>query len=111
MVNGSSTDDAISSVEYHPRDFQRPNDLEMDLGASGGSEVNPSWAMTVPDAVTPCQSFDLCIDLKCGTCYDPYLGAHVSCGKMTYYDCQMNLPVECRPLKCTDTNIRELKVS
>lgn len=69
---------------------------------------DPSWVMPVPDAITPCQGFDICLDLRCGSTYDPYLGAHVSGGKMTYYDCEVSLPDECRPLRCTDTNVKEL---
>lgn len=65
--------------------------------------------MEVPEAVTPCQGFDLCLDLNCGSCYDSYLGVHTSCGKMSYFDCTANLPNECQPLKCTETNINEVK--
>jgi len=69
---------------------------------------DPEWLLSVPDAVTPCQGFDLCLDLRCGTCYDPYLGAHTSCGKLTYYDCNVHLPQECQPMRCTETNINDI---
>ena len=66
------------------------------------------WVLSVPDSVTPCQGYDMCLDLRCGACYDPYLGAHTSCGKLTYYDCNVNLPRECQPMRCTETNIEEV---
>ena len=66
------------------------------------------WVLSVPDSVTPCQGYDMCLDLRCGSCYDPYLGAHTSCGKLTYYDCNVNLPRECQPMRCTETNIHEV---
>lgn len=68
----------------------------------------PNWVLSVPDSVTPCQGYDMCLDLRCGSCYDPYLGAHTSCGKLTYYDCNVNLPRECQPMRCTETNIHEI---
>jgi len=71
-------------------------------------EKEPKWLLSVPDAVTPCQGFDICLDLRCGTCYDPYLGAHTTCGKLTYYDCNIHLPAECQPMRCTETNINEI---
>ena len=70
----------------------------------------PEWALSVPDGVTACQGYDLCLDLRCGTCYDAYLGAHATCGKLTYYDCNLHLPRECQPMRCTETNIHEVKV-
>jgi hypothetical protein len=70
----------------------------------------PNWVMDVPDAVTPCQGYDVCLDLRCGSCYDSYLGAHTSCGKMTYFDCTSSLPSECQPMRCTETNINEVKI-
>lgn len=54
------------------------------------------------------QGYDVCLDLRCGSCFDPYLGAHTSCGRMTYYDCQLGLPRACRPIQCTDTDVKAI---
>ena len=72
------------------------------------SDDDPEWVMPVPDAVTPCKGYDTCIHMDCAKCYDPYLGSHTTCGKMTYYDCNRSLPPMCRPLKCTDSDVREV---
>jgi len=49
------------------------------------------------------------VDLQCGRCFDPYLGSHVDCGAMTYYDCEgPALPKECRPFKCVDQDVKEV---
>ncbi len=72
------------------------------------NEQDPEWVMPVPDAITPCKGYDTCIHMQCGKCYDPYLGTHTTCGKMTYYDCDVSLPKECRPLKCTDSDVNEV---
>ena len=87
---------AASGEMPHPRDDEEDVPL-------------PEWVMPVADAITPCQGYDVCLDLMCGACYDGYLGTHTSCGKMTYYDCQVNLPAECRPLRCTETNVNEVR--
>ncbi len=60
--------------------------------------------MSSRQAITPCQSFDLCVDQRCGRCFDPYLGSHVGCGQMSSYDCDESLPRECRPVQCTQDN-------
>ena len=72
------------------------------------SDDDPEWVMPVPDAVTPCKGYDTCIHMDCAKCYDPYLGSHTTCGKMTYYDCNRSLPSMCRPVKCTDSDVREV---
>ena len=61
--------------------------------------------MPVQDAVTQCKGYDTCIDWKCNKCYDPYLGTHTTCGKLTYYNCTLSLPSECHPIKCSDMNV------
>ena len=71
-------------------------------------QPDPDWVMPVPDAVTPCKGYDTCIHMQCGKCYDPYLGAHTTCGKMTYFDCSISLPMECQPLKCTESDVNEV---
>ena len=65
--------------------------------------------MPVPDAVTPCKGYDTCVDMECGKCYDPYLGTHTTCGKMSYFDCRISLPEMCRPLLCTDSDVGEVR--
>ena len=72
------------------------------------TENDPEWVMPVPDAVTPCKGYDTCLHLECGKCYDPYLGAHTTCGKLSYYDCRVGLPEMCRPVSCTDSNVNEV---
>ncbi|XP_040569159.1 uncharacterized protein [Lepeophtheirus salmonis] len=68
----------------------------------------PSWALIVPEPVTSCQGDDICVDLRCGRCYDPYLGTHTHCGKMTYFDCATSLHEECQPIRCTDVDIDDI---
>ena len=72
---------------------------------SESPENDPEWVMPVQDAVTQCKGYDTCIDWKCNKCYDPYLGTHTTCGKLTYYNCTLSLPSECHPIKCSDMNV------
>ena len=82
-----------------------------DFARNNGSSIEmpdndlPEWAMPVQDAVTPCKGYDTCIDWRCNKCYDPYLGTHTTCGKLTYYNCTMSLPSECQPIRCTDMSV------
>ncbi len=95
-----------SSLSYHPLDADEDNAA---LQFSDRMFQLQQHVINAPAAVTPCQSFDMCLDLRCGRCYDAYLGAHTTCGAMTYYDCAVNLPKECRPMKCTDTDLEEVR--
>lgn len=89
------------SLKINSTELEANNSVEED-------SQDPEWVMPVPDAVTPCKGYDTCIDMQCGKCYDPYLGTHTTCGKMTYFDCNVSLPNECRPLKCTDSDVNEV---
>jgi len=96
--------------EEKARSLEMSNDLPINMTRSDltKSQDDPEWVMPVPDAVTPCKGYDTCLHLECGKCYDPYLGAHTTCGKLSYYDCRVGLPQECRPVSCTDSNVNEI---
>ena len=48
----------------------------------------------------------MCLDMACAQCWDPYLGSHTSCGEVSYFNCaDADLPEECKPFRCTDTDI------
>jgi len=104
-------------VEERSRSLKMDNALPVNMTDTIGgnnlenfqrSDDDPEWVMPVPDAVTPCKGYDTCIHMDCAKCYDPYLGSHTTCGKMTYYDCNRSLPSMCRPVKCTDSDVREI---
>merc|ERR1719412_2963719 len=102
-------------VEERSRSLKMDNALPVNMTSGENnlenfqrSQDDPEWVMPVPDAVTPCKGYDTCLHLECGKCYDPYLGAHTTCGKLSYYDCRVGLPQECRPVSCTDSNVNEI---
>ena len=103
----SRYDDIFCIPEESPKNFSSTALTEFD---ENNNLDDPDWVMPVSDAVTQCKGYDTCVHMTCGSCYDPYLGAHTTCGKMSYFDCDVSLPEVCRPMKCTDSIISDVSV-